>query len=540
MNERFRILVADDEYWIRQNLKTILDWEAYSFEFLEPAEDGEQALEKIRSEYPDIVITDVNMPFLSGIELIKIIFTENPSVVFIALSGYGDYEYVRTALVAGAIDYLLKPVSEGELLTVLNRAIEHIVKTRLQIQEQRKIKEKLQIVRGEVIDRELSRIIHQTNNSDLQIQLQGRLAEYELDFSGFTMIVFRTAALTRILRNRKDSTMDQLILEIKNGITDHAKGSKYLVIHNTYKINEFFMITDMHRLKLENVCQKIVRSLQETTGLPVRSVISSHYVSFSNLRDAYNETTAALFSQPYNAKGAVLFFGNADKGGFQKQITTEQEKQLQFAVAGGNRSLFQHVLLKEICLFQCIEQDWTYAEVRQTLDRISWLLRDINPIDNMQLLILDNLAELLLAAIEGFDIEEIRCILEQMIDEVFGIASPPKQCEGMRQAIVRIKEFIDQHYSEDLWLTGLSEKFNIESTYLSKTFKNIVGENLMLYISRTRVEKAKMLLHKKELNITDIALLVGYDDYSYFSRVFKKITGLSPREYREKQGYEDA
>jgi YesN/AraC family two-component response regulator len=539
MNERFRILVADDEYWIRQNLKTILDWEAHSFEFLEPAEDGEQALEKIRSEHPDIVITDVNMPFVSGTELIKIIFAENPSIVFIALSGYGDYEYVRTALVEGAIDYLLKPVSEGDLLSVLNKAIEHILKTRLQIQERREIKEKLQIVTGAVIDRELSQIIHQTGDYDLRIRLQGRLAEYELNFSGFTMVVFRTAVLTRILRNRRDITLDQLILEIKKEITGHAEGSKYLVVHNTYKINEFFMITDMNRLKLENVCRKLVRSLQEITGLPVKSVISSHYVAFSELRNAYNETTAALFSQPYNVKDLVLYSKNTDRCGFEKQITTEQERQLQFAVTSGNRSLFRHILFEEIGLFQRIEQNWTYAEVRQTLDCISWLLRDINPIDNTQLLILDNLAELLLAAVEGFDIEEIRGILEQMIDEVFEISSPSKQSEGIYQTVIHVKEFIDQNYSEDLWLTGLSRKFNIESTYLSKTFKNIIGENLMLYISKTRVEKAKVLLHRKELNITDIALLVGYDDYSYFSRVFKKITGLSPREYRERQDYEN-
>jgi DNA-binding NarL/FixJ family response regulator len=443
MNERFRILVADDEYWIRQNLKVVLDWEAHSFEFLEPVEDGEQALEKIRSEHPDIVITDVNMPFISGIELIKIILAENPSVVFIALSGYGDYEYVRTALVAGAIDYLLKPVSEGDLLSVLNRAMEYILKTRLQSQEQREIKEKLQIVTGVVIDRELSQFIHQTNDSNLQPQLQGRLAEYELDFSGFTMVVFWTAALTRILRNRKDITVDQLILEIKKGITSHAEGSKYLVTHNTYKINEFFMITDMKRPKLENVCRKLIRSLQETTGLPMRSVIGSHYVAFSKLRNAYNEITAVLFSQPYNVKEPVLYSGNADRCGFEKQITTEQEKQLQFAVASGNRSLFQQILFEEICLFQHIDKNWTYAEVRKTLDRISWLLRDINPIDNTQLLTLDNLAELLLAAIEGFDIEEIHSVLEQMIDEVFGNSLPLKQCEGIRQTVIRVKKFID-------------------------------------------------------------------------------------------------
>jgi YesN/AraC family two-component response regulator len=536
MGDRFRILIADDEYWIRQNLKGILDWESHSFDFLEPAEDGEQALKKIRLEHPDIVITDVNMPFVSGTELIKIARVENPDVAFIVLSGYDDYEYVRSALVAGAIDYLLKPVSEGDLLAVLNKAIEHISKNRLEILEQREIKEKLQIVTGTSIDQELSLLIHQTNDRELQIH--DRLAEYELDFAGFTMIVFHTAALTRILRSLRNITMDQLILNIKKEITILAEGSKYLIVHNIYKNNEFFMITDMNQSKLENVCRKLVQVLYNLTGLPVKSVISSRYVGFSDLKNAYSETMALLFSRPYNARKTALYSGNTDARSIQKQITSEQEKQLQFALANRNRPLFQRILLKEICLFQYIEQGWTYAEVRQTLDSISWLLRDINSINNTQLLILDNLAELLLAAIEGFDIEEIRSILEQMIDEAFGASPPKKQYKGTRQIIISVKEFIDKNYSEDLWLMGLSRKFNIESSYLSKTFKNIIGENMMLYISKTKIEKAKMLLYKKELKITDIASLVGYDDYSYFSRVFKKITGLSPREYREKLNYE--
>jgi YesN/AraC family two-component response regulator len=539
MSDLLRILVADDEYWIRQNLNGILDWEAHSFVFLEPAEDGEQALERIRSQHPDIVITDVNMPFITGIELIKIVSEENPSIAFIALSGYSDYEYVRAALVAGAIDYLLKPVSKGDLLAVLTKTVEHILKVRLQNQEQREIKEKLRIAAGTTIDRELSQLIHQTGDTELQKQIQGRLAEYELDFAGFTMIVFHTAALTRIMRNRQNTTSDQLILEIKDHITRSAEDSKYLVFHYTLKTNEFFLVTDMSRQKLENTCKNLAQTLHGITGFPVTALISRHYVAFSDLRNAYNETKAALLSQPYCAQDAVLY--SADTGNYSilKRLSSEQEKELQFSISSGNRLLLQDILFEQIGLLQCIGQNWSYAEVRQTIDSISWLLRDVDSIDSTQLLILDNLTDLLLAAADGFDIEEMRSIMVQMIDEVFEDIPSKKQNEGMRKTVMRIKEYIDQNYSDDLWLTGLSQRFNVEGSYLSKTFKSTVGENLMFYISKTRVEKAKALLCKKELNITDIALLVGYGDYSYFSRVFRKITGLSPREYREKQACEE-
>jgi YesN/AraC family two-component response regulator len=537
MSDQFRVLVADDEFWIRQNIKGILDWEAHSFIFLDPAEDGEQALAKIHAQHPDIVITDVNMPFISGTELINIVCAENPSIVFIVLSGYGDYGYVRAALVAGAIDYLLKPVTKGDLLTVLNKAVDRISKDRLQSQEDWKIKEKLQIATGTAIDRELSQFIHQTQEAEIQEQIQGRLAEYELDFASFTMVVFHTVALTRILRSRKFLTSDHLILEIKQHITNHIEFGKYLVFHYTFKTNEFILVTDMNRSKLENICRRLVKILCETTGFPVKAVFSRHYIAFSDLRNAYNETIATLLSRPYCTKEAIFFSGDVDNRSVLKRATTEQEKRLQFAAASGNRSLFQHILFEEMSLFQCIKQGWSYAEVKQMIDNVSWMLRGVNSIDSSQLLILDNLAELLLVAVDGFDIEEMRSIMEQMIDEVFEASSAKKQNESVRQIVMHVKEFIDQNYFDDLWLTGLSQRFNIESSYLSKTFKNIIGENLMLYISKTRVEKAKILLCGNKLNITDIALMVGYDDYSYFSRVFRKVTGLSPREYREKQSH---
>jgi YesN/AraC family two-component response regulator len=537
MSDQFRVLVVDDEFWIRQNLQNILDWEAHSFIFLEPAEDGEQALERIHSQHPDIVITDVNMPFLSGTDLIKTVCEENPSIVFIALSGYGDYEYVRSALVAGAIDYLLKPITKASLLTTLNKAVERISHDRLQTQEKQTTMEKLRIATGTAIDREISQFIHKTTDTEVQEQIRGRLAEYELDFAGFTMIVFHTAMLTKIVREQKTFSLDQLILEIKQQISILSESGKFLVFHYIFRTNEFILLTDMNRSKLEHRCRLLLGSLFELTGFPVTAVFSKHYIAFSDLRNAYNETVATLLSQPYCTKETILFPDNFDNHNVVKRITTEQEKQLLFSVVNGNRSLFQHILFEEVCLFQCAQQQWSYAEVRQTVDRISWLLRDINSIDSNQLLVLDNLAELLLAAVDGFDIEEMQTILEQMLDEVFDAFSEKKQSEGIHQTVMRVKEFIDQNYFDNLWLTGLSQTFSIESSYLSKTFKHVVGENIMLYISKVRVEKAKNLLCENKLNITDIASMVGYDDYSYFSRVFRKITGISPREYKEKQNH---
>jgi response regulator of citrate/malate metabolism len=104
-------LIADDEYWVRENLRTILSWQEYSFDFLEPAVDGEDVLLSMEKECPDILFTDINMPFVNGVELVNIVKSRYPHVVTIILSGYSDFEYVRSALLSGAIDYILKPLT---------------------------------------------------------------------------------------------------------------------------------------------------------------------------------------------------------------------------------------------------------------------------------------------------------------------------------------------------------------------------------------------------------------------------------------------
>jgi len=529
----FKVLVADDEYWIRENVKSLLDWQAHSFVFLEPVEDGEQALEAIDAQRPDIVITDINMPFLSGIELIEKAHEQYPEIVFIALSGYSDYANVRSALVAGALDYLLKPVSKVELLEILAKAVGCIIGGRKQQFEKKIMQEKLRVASMSAVDRELSRFIRRTNDKKTNEQIQSRLMEYELDFSGFTLVVFRTAGLARILRKIGGKEPDELICRIKDLILHQAGTSKSLVFNYIYKNNEFLLISETDPSKPE--CENMIKMLGDLTGFPVTALVSRHYFSFSNIRDAYNDAQLSLFAGEFLDAGKVVLSSEIQDCSATKRMTAEQEKQLQHAAATGNRLLFKKVLFEEIRFLDCVKDKWRFVEVRQTADTIAWILRGSLTQDAMasQLLPIDNLGELLQFAVDSFDTGEMDSILEQMLDEVFEPEGQPKQSESMRQTVLQVKDYVDRHYFEDLSLNTLSKRFLAESSYLSKAFKLAVGDNLMLYIAKKRIERAKEYLKQDELSITEISQLVGYGDYAYFSRVFRKLTGASPREYKE-------
>lgn len=118
----YRVLAADDEYWSRENLRSLFPWEENGYIFLEPACDGEEVLERMEKERPDILLTDINMPFLDGLELLKRLREEYPEVITIAVSGYDDFDKVKGVFISGGIDYLLKPVGREDLQRVIEKA----------------------------------------------------------------------------------------------------------------------------------------------------------------------------------------------------------------------------------------------------------------------------------------------------------------------------------------------------------------------------------------------------------------------------------
>ena len=122
-NMKYKVLAADDEFWSRENIRNLIPWEEYSLEFLEPACDGEEVIERIAEEKPDIILTDINMPFLSGLELLQRLQNEYPEIITIAISGYDDFDKVKGVFVSGGLDYLLKPVGKEEMVKVLTKAL---------------------------------------------------------------------------------------------------------------------------------------------------------------------------------------------------------------------------------------------------------------------------------------------------------------------------------------------------------------------------------------------------------------------------------
>lgn len=177
-DNRFTVLIADDEYWIRESLRAMIDWQGYGMRLLQMAGDGEEALAAVKAQCPDILITDINMPFLSGLELIRGALAASPDTVILVLSGYGDFEYVRQALVDGAMDYLLKPLTKTKLLETLNRAIERCLARQTEKREAAQIQQNLAQAASLLLDRDFSQLLYEPKSRERTQTVEAKLFEY--------------------------------------------------------------------------------------------------------------------------------------------------------------------------------------------------------------------------------------------------------------------------------------------------------------------------------------------------------------------------
>lgn len=527
-----KVLVADDEYWIRENLRALLDWEAYGFLFLEPAKDGEDALHKMGACAPDILVTDVNMPFCSGIALLQQVSKEFPGTSTVVLSGYDDFAYVRDAMRAGALDYLLKPVQKSDLLQVLLRCTEQITNSREQQARQEKICRKLKLATSMLQDQKFSQLIHHTGDARQDQAARRELESYELEFSGFSLVMFTLSAAPK----QHSAAGEEWSLHCKELICGKVGAdAKSFAFHYAYQANIFLLITDLPGERLKSLAASLVKELEYFNHVGVNASVSHYYFTFEHLRDAYNDAVLARMACRFQAHGLVACIDDVKDTGISKRITVEQEKQLSLAAQTGNGALFREVALGPTGLKDCVRDRWKVVEVHQTAESLLQILKNhlYAQSASTQLLALENLGTSILHAVDCGDSAMFFELLGQAIDEFFVPPSPGEPGKGIRQTIAQVRDFIEQNYFEDLSLSSLARQFMIESSYLSRSFKQVAGCNLMLYIARTRMTHARTYMEKGTFNLTEISQLVGYDDYAYFNRVFRKIVGKGPREYRE-------
>ena len=309
---KYKVLAADDEFWSRENIRNLIPWEEYSLEFLEPACDGEEVMERIEEEKPDIILTDINMPFLSGLELLERLQKEYPEIITVAISGYDDFDKVKGVFVSGGLDYLLKPVGKEEMVKVLTKA--------LNLLEERENTKK-QDETSRIREHKLSSFLEDSEYSALlsgKLYGQADAQTYVSSTNTFSEVATLMVKFYNIAEIAEKFEYDNLQMSwsIKSrlreltGLEENA-----IIFNNSNKMSEFLLVKTADAKEFRTLAENILREFPLEEYGPISVVLHEQTSSLDDIGTIYRELISVLVTRPFTRRHCILSCPEEKSGG---------------------------------------------------------------------------------------------------------------------------------------------------------------------------------------------------------------------------------
>ncbi len=534
----YRIMLVDDEEEVRKAIIRKMDWEKLGFQVAGDAENGEDALEKLEQLEPDVVITDIRMPYMDGLTLTARIREKHPSMKVLIFSGYDDFEYAKQAIKLNVTEYILKPVNGQELAEILNRVR---ISLDEEIEQRRNIDTLRESYLGSLpILRELflNDLVRRTTDV---ARIVPKLREYGIDILDarkWLAAVIHVEQLERTEGKVLSMHQELIPISVRNLAKDHLKPYCRFAIFNSMEgitvilaVDEGNTQTGLMNL-LNDICKESKRVLEVTITVGVGHSCNT----LQEISRSYQTAVDALGYRAIVGKGKAIYINDMEPVARGKlQLDASDEEELSSAIKFGTRETIESVVRK---LAARMEDAKVHARQYQV-----YMLSVANCIIKlMQQYDLD-LDEMFGPDSQYGDVLEGTCQREEFADRIIPAAWRMNEAMGRerdyttRKVIQEAKEYIKEHYSNpELSVEMLCRQLHMSPAYFSTVFKKETGQTYVNYLTEVRLKKAVELLNGTDDKTYLIAQKVGYQEQNYFSYVFKKRYGVSPTKYRGTQG----
>lgn len=529
-----KIMIVEDDYVVRQGIIYSLDWEKYGLSICGEADNGEEGLEIAERSSPDIIITDIRMPIMDGIQFSKRIREKYPETKIIILSGYDDFTYAKQAIHIGVHEYLLKPIDADELLKCVCRL-------RNVLLENRKI-EKLRADREEVLENHQTDIHNQLLSQiilpSFQKQEEKILEEFkiwgiELPGPKYKVMLLAVENFLLLTQNHTEEEKKK-ILELISQIIQQEFAAGCVVECFLNHNNQFVIIMNYNaisKLYEEDCCLRLKQKISIDIGFLCTFACGMEKESLSELYVSYQEAVSALRCHTCQNGDAILRFEENSmqiKGLFLETKSEENElvESLQKYDAKKMTESLNTVFQK------ALSENEDYQKVKATCIRLALII--IYNLEEMSIPLIGNFqspVEVVWDIQQYHTLGNLQHYMEQLIKAVSDAlknAEKEKYSAIIRNAV----QYVENNYKQEISVKCIAADLYITPNYFSQIFKSQMGINFIDYINEFRVKKAKILLANLKLKVYEVAELAGYQNYKYFNKVFKKHVGCSPKEYR--------
>jgi len=529
-----KIFLVEDEFVVREGIKKNIDWAAHGYEFCGEAGDGELAFPMIQKLKPDIVITDIKMPFMDGLTLSKLIKEEMPWIEIILLSGFEKFEYAKEGIKLGIARYLTKPINGAELL----KEVDVVAQKIREMESERAIKEKYIKEMEESFFKERKELFQYlvTGTKPVTELLESaRKLELELTSLWYNIALFKIQS-----EKQEYGEYSNRVIRLEQKIEELAEGEKLLLFHRDLEGVAFLFQADSEE-ELEEKQERFFDKLEHMLnmekeiryfggrGIPVNRI--------SELPRSF-ETASQVFAHRFFVKESrIMQKEEAEKGrSVQKEefdLSEVSPKQLdrskirEFLKTGQKEEVgyFVEEFLKALgkgamnsMIFrQYILMD-AYFCVGEFLEELRISREEIAPPD---------------VTAESLQSEEgVSAYVAEVMEKALELRETAAS-NRYRNVVSEVEAYIEQHYAEEeLSLNLLAAHVNFSPNHLSMIFSQQTGRSFIKYLTDYRMNKAKELLRCTGKRSSEISTEVGYKDAHYFSYLFKKTQGMTPTQYR--------
>ncbi len=516
----YSLVIVEDEENVRQGLERCVPWEELGYQVSAAFDDGADALEYIKENPCDVVLTDVMMSRMSGLEMAGMLREIFPDIKIIILSGYSDFNYAKQAIQYNAVDYLLKPVDDDELLEVFkklkNQLDDNAKKQKMQEIDQMEV---MHLIQKCFLKNLLSGQIKVESEFNIYLQLLG----IDKNIIHCPMVAFEiNLAVQNDLEGKNiEVDFDVVNLKLKERFVSISGEYMYFVIDEKdygWQVIAFSLKqVEIQRLK-KHCSKKIFEFIHELKELGECKILCQMTHAMQRAGDLIGEFCTFPDGEGNSFVGQVegelceklilkykLFIVDLDLGNLDRIIERVNDIMRELLCGSIEQAKF---IIKN--LFSMIAADYS----KRGID--IWQLTDGKfDYSNLQ------------------NVKDFNSIADGMKDLFHELNSAlQKNKMSYNSDIVGvIIRYIEQNLSKDLGNEMIARKYHLNADYMGRLFKQATGETLSNYILRIRMETAVVLMRSGKYNITEIGQLVGYNTPSYFSRAFKKYTGYSPTDY---------
>lgn len=532
----FKMVLVDDKKDIVQGIMEAVDWKGKGVD-ITCFYNGKDALEHILEEETHMVITDIRMPFMSGLELVKEASMACPDIRFIVLTGYDEFEYAKEAIHLGVVEYLLKPISIEIIEELVDKEIVRLQKA---IKEQKehvdiriKFNQSRPILKNNWFQSFLSRykkvskkeLIDKFNELEISLEAECFMAAIIERDQNEHIQSFSEENDNKLMLYAIENITREVVGEVyRCEVFQNSEGRLILLINYDNQKNNI-----VNHYELYSLLKTVQKNVNGLFGINISIGMGECYEEVEGIFASYHQAAEILAQKFYFGNNSIISILDIPKEESKKKLTypKELEDDIIHAVEQGES---KKVKEKIEAYFQALHKMNYILPTNMKEDMFKFILKISNKCSTHQNL---NVIELF----DGFKSQKTLNDMEEWILNytTFLIEQMDSENTNIKKDILKVKEYIDNHYAEAITLKKMADYIFISQSYLSFTFKEIIKVNFNEYLTKVRIEKAKEFLRDTEYRVYEVCEMVGYSDKKYFADLFKKHTGKLPSEWAKKE-----